>query len=189
MTANVTKMEGPVHVYRVYNGGEWAMFYVRSGMLKTDRGYDSRWVDLTIASSHGTWSNFWASVGQRDWWEFLSQVNKDYVMRKLFGTDFEVLVDVEAAFVTLKDQLTDDVKSWGTENAPKYREWIKEVRSRLDEEDDIQSLFDIWNIVTGRDDPIWEYNLRTVNPVVDRVWEQFWLPFTETIKTEGAIHA
>lgn len=84
--------------FRVRNGSAWAEIFVRHGIGTMDDGKTPRrWVHLSVLSDFGDFGYCWSHIGG-DWVSFLSGLEFDYAMGKLFGSRLHRERDLARAF-------------------------------------------------------------------------------------------
>lgn len=88
-------MADSIRFFSVWENGEWGSFFLRSGILERDDQEPQYWCELTCRTAFGCVGHFWGHMG-RPADKFLTEVSKDYVLKKLWGADSTVFCGSEA---------------------------------------------------------------------------------------------
>ncbi len=174
----------PIEVWLVTKDQEWARFFIQHGRNKKGK-YDNTWVDITIASSFGSWHYHWGYCGDYpNWWEFFRPEEIDYVMGKFMGDNakiFDLEVSMKEAFATiLNDRRCDVITKEGARSVYEDLHHIKNSGD-MSEGTFLNALGDIpWFT-----DDYWERSFSTINPTAQAFWDHLWVPWIEGVAELG----
>lgn len=163
-------------VYQVRTDGEWGTFVLRHGQRQDARG-TAYWCELIAATSFGTVSHHWSSMGQPAA-KFLPRLERDYALGKLWGSGDRVF-DADATLRYIKQEITKQRRA-GEIDAEEARERWDNLPEYLDNEHELAQLADdcdwLWQGLSEGD-----YVQQKINPQAEGFWRYLWPRFLEQL--------
>lgn len=163
-------------VFQVRLDGEWGTFVLRQGRRKDACG-TAYWCELIAATSFGTVSHHWSSMGQPAA-KFLPRLERDYALSKLWGLRaFET--DVEATMVAVRHDIIE-ARRHGDITADEAREaWDSLPDWATDDDELMDAAKESSYLMSAMCDG--GCRRTRINPQADGFWRYLWPRFLEQL--------